>query len=103
MTILIITPPTAREADYHVWSDVVSCDDFFVTLRNGKRYRKPLCAKVELLSVLDAPTDANYDTWVAFTHPLLDDFCNREGIERGFHCFRINKDRFNSLDLDTHI
>lgn len=104
MTILLINAPEGKESFYHIFTNVKSVTDFRITFQNGEYCRKQLCAKVELLSLLDVPASANYDEWNSFTKPLLKEFCERNGIEAGVTYLRFNnKKQFESLDLQTYI
>ena len=103
MTILILNPPDNKECMYHVWTDVVSCTDTHIKFRDGRTCRKPICAKVEILSVLDVPS-GGYKTWCDFTKPLLREFAEEHGFEFGVSYVDIkDKKNFERIDLLTHI
>lgn len=103
MTILTLNPPSGKECEYHVWSDVVSCDDFHISLRDGSKIRKQLCAKVELLSVSDAPHD--YNGYCGFVDNLLSEFATEHGFMIGANGYMNigSKARFDECELLTHI
>jgi hypothetical protein len=85
-----------------MWTNVVSCDDLHIILRDGTTIRKSLCAKVELLSVMDAPTCIG--GFRDFTKPLVEEFCSENGFTAGLECIDIGKKaNFEKLDLLTHI
>jgi hypothetical protein len=102
MTILVLNPPDGKYCYYHIWTNVVSCDDLYITLRSGEKIRKSLCAKVELLSVSDAPND--YNGFKDFTDALVREFANQCGFEFGSCYANIGKkENFENLELLTHI
>ena len=73
MTVLVINPD-GRDCFYHIWSNVRSVDDLYIRFYDGTFCRKPLCAKVDILSVMDIPKDCNGDAFRNFVEPLKRDF-----------------------------
>lgn len=103
MTILTLNPPSGNECYYHIWTNVVSCDDLHITLRSGEKIRKSLCAKVELLSVSDVPNGGSA-IWHGFVDPLVEEFARQYGLEVGIEYINIGKKaNFENLELLTHI
>ena len=102
MTILTLNAPNGRECEYHIWTNVVSCDDLYIVLRDGTRVRKSICAKVELLSVGDVPDYVG--AWHEYVDPMVEEFCNEHGFTAGLSYINIGKkENFENLDLLTHI
>ena len=103
MTVLVINPD-GRDCFYHVWSRVRSVDDSHIYFQDGAVCRKPLCAKVDILSVMDAPVDCDYYGFKNLIEPLLTEFAEEHDCIVGTNYIQFkNRECFNSLDLLTHI
>ena len=57
MTIRVINAPNASESYYYIVSNVKEVTKFNIIFHDGSRTPKKICAKVEIVSLMDAPKD----------------------------------------------
>ena len=95
MTIKVINPSEAGESEVMYLTGVKSCSDMAIKFYNGFEMRKRLCAKVDLLSLQDAPDDATFEERFEFMKQL--------GVDDSRYYIRMTKAEFDEIDLLTRI
>lgn len=101
MTIKIIEAPSRSECWWHVDSNVRAVTEHTITYHDGSENHKNYFAKVEILSIMDAPED--WEERKEFYRNLLnlpDDYLISpfEG-----YLSRMTDAKFEAIDLPNHI
>lgn len=94
MTIKIINVPEGEESHLEYLTGVKGVSDTEVMFYSGFNRRKHLCAKVDIVSLMDADEKANYTEYTNFFKSL--------GIEKsGGEYVKMSRKDFANIDLPT--
>ena len=103
MTIRIINPPRGSESFYYTHSNVKSVDQFNVYFHDGSSEPKKICAKVEIISLLDRPDDVDTtDFYMGIGCIKYDEIRECEVADLGGYK-KMSMAQFEALDLLTHL
>lgn len=100
MTIKIIERPSRTESWWHVCSNVRTVTERAIILHSGETLHKNYFAKVEILSVFDAPED--YEESKKFYNDLHG-YTEADWLKSPFSGYiKMRESDFSALDLPTH-
>lgn len=101
MTIKIIEAPSSSECWWHVCTNVRTVNAREIVLHSGETIHKNYFAKVEILSVMDAPED--WEELKAFYNDLHG-YTEADWLKSPFEGYlsRMSNAKFDALDLPTH-
>lgn len=101
MTIRVIESPDRSESWWHVCSNVRTVTERHIVLHSGEAIHKNYFAKVEILSLMDAPE--NWEECKAF-YNNLHGYTEADWLKSPFEGYysRMTQAKFEALDLPTH-
>lgn len=104
MTIRVINPPRASESYYYTHSNVKAVDQFNVYFHDGSSEPKKICAKVEIVSLLDYNRDVDDtdDFYKSIGCTKYNKILEREVADLGGYK-KMSIAQFEALDLLTHL
>lgn len=116
MTIRVINPPRGSESYYYIQSNVKTVDQFNIYFHDGSSTPKKLCAKVELVSVMDVPlccdchrradcpatVDCAGDFYKSIGCTTYNKILEREVSDLGGYK-KMSMEQFEALDILTHL